>query len=205
MANWLQLLFSKKAGRKWAVLIFTLEEYARDSAFQLQLQTLNCLWASSDEHREANEPGFFFLSEDKWQFIKVRQPLNLQSCGTPEEMLPVEMANFKARTQNKIFTSQYVLLWLLTFQKTNKWKWNKHKDNHRKNETVCFERKCRTGHTTCRNEGQMLYKICCTKYMSVYAPQEENGNVNQQLGKEIGINSWVKLESKGMFLLNNVL
>lgn len=41
--------------------------------------------------------------------------------------------------------------------------------------------------------------------MSVYAPQEENGNVNQQLGKEIGINSWVKLESKGMFLLNNVL
>lgn len=138
----------------------------------------------------------FFLSEDKWQFIKVRQPLNLQSCGTPEEMLPVEMANFKARTQNKIFTSQYVLLWLLTFQKTNKWNWNKHKDNHRKNETVCFERKCRTGHTTCRNEGQMLYKICCTKYMSVYAPQEENGNVNQQLGKEIGINSWVKLEAR---------
>lgn len=43
---------------------------------------------------------YFFLTEDKWQFIKVRQPLNLQSCGTPEEMLPVEMVNFKARTQN---------------------------------------------------------------------------------------------------------
>lgn len=39
----------------------------------------------------------------------------------------------------------------------------------------------------------------------VDAPQEENGNVNQWLGKEIGINSWVKLETKGMFLLNSAL
>lgn len=131
---------------------------------------------------------YFFLTEDKWQFIKVRQPLNLQSCGTPEEMLPVEMVNFKARTQNFHLPVHAIAA---TDISEDKWSWNKHKENHRKKEAACFERKRRTGHTRHQNEGQTLHKKYCTKYsMGGCAPRRK-----WQCEPTTGKRNWHKLLS----------
>lgn len=46
------------------------------------------------------------LSKGKWQFLKMRQPLRLQSWDTSEEVFPVEIVTVKASTQDtKVFMS----------------------------------------------------------------------------------------------------
>lgn len=119
------------------------------------------------------------LSEDKWQFIKVRQPLNLQSWGTSEEILPVEMVNAKA--VNK-FSCPGTHDYGYSHSRQCKWNWNKYEDNHKKRLYVMK-----------RNAGQVMqYSEMKGKRISEDIHYKKKSTLYQRLEKEIGITelSW---------------
>lgn len=82
-----------------------------------------------------------------------------------------------------------MLLRLLTFQKTSEAGTNTRRTTERKRLHALRGNAGQVIQDT-RMKDKRYIKNTVQNTVWVDAPQEENGNVNQQLGKEIGINSW---------------